>query len=181
MQLCVYCTVIEITNLAQKCLAVQPNSSWCRKTKAILAKIGIFAETAIIHYRSSFADQGKQTFVSWFPFAANKRNFIIRFLFAASKLESPCSVTSVFRLRMKSPSLQNVSSMKCSVYVVYSILPNMEYPVLQKYLKSFLLSMEYPVLLFSEYLISCPVIRYMDCPIFCRVNSDKRILLYLEI
>jgi hypothetical protein len=50
-----------------------------------------FAETAILYYRLSFADQGKRTFVSVcskqtevcrfrFPFAENKRN--CRFLFA---------------------------------------------------------------------------------------------------
>jgi hypothetical protein len=35
--------------------------------------MGIFAETAIVDYRLSFADQGERTYVFRFPFAANKR------------------------------------------------------------------------------------------------------------
>jgi hypothetical protein len=57
--------------------------------------MGTLVETAIIDYRISFADQEKQTSVFPFPFAANKRKFVIsilclqqtngscRFLFAA--------------------------------------------------------------------------------------------------
>jgi hypothetical protein len=37
--------------------------------------MGMFAEPAIVDYRLSFADQGKQTFDFRFPFAANKRKF----------------------------------------------------------------------------------------------------------
>jgi hypothetical protein len=37
----------------------------------------MFAETAILDYRLSFADQGKQNFLFLFPFAANKRKSAI--------------------------------------------------------------------------------------------------------
>jgi hypothetical protein len=39
--------------------------------------MGTFAETAIVDYRLSFVNQGKQTSLYPFPFEANKRKFAV--------------------------------------------------------------------------------------------------------
>jgi hypothetical protein len=50
-----------------------------------------FAETAIVDYRLSFADQGKQTSVYSFRFTANKWKFAVSLPFARKKLKLPFS------------------------------------------------------------------------------------------
>ncbi len=54
--------------------------------------MGTFAETAIVYYRLSFANQGKQ--ISVFCFRLQQANGSLPFLFAAT-----ISVSSIFRLR----------------------------------------------------------------------------------
>jgi hypothetical protein len=61
--------------------------------------MGMFAETAVVDYRLSFADQGKK-----FPFSASVCRIHtevsrFRFPFAANKWKSPFSVSSVFSLQ----------------------------------------------------------------------------------
>jgi hypothetical protein len=60
--------------------------------------MGTFAETSIVDYRLSFADQGKQSSV--FRFCLHQQTEVCRFRFpvAESKRKSPFSVSSVFRL-----------------------------------------------------------------------------------
>jgi hypothetical protein len=63
--------------------------------------MGMFAETANVDYCLLFADQGKQTYVSRYPFAENKWKFaIFRFPFAENKRKQPFSVSSVFHLHI---------------------------------------------------------------------------------
>jgi hypothetical protein len=59
--------------------------------------MGTFAETAIVDYRLSFADQGKQTSVS----VCSKQTEVCRFRFpfVENKRKLPFSVSSDFRLR----------------------------------------------------------------------------------
>ncbi len=56
-----------------------------------------FAEIAIVDYRLSFADQGKQTFV--FRFLMQQTNGSLSFSFAENKWKLPFSVSSVLRWR----------------------------------------------------------------------------------
>ncbi len=59
--------------------------------------MGTFAETAIVDYRLSFVDQGKQTSVS----VCSKQTEVCRFRFpfVENERKLPFSVSSVFRLR----------------------------------------------------------------------------------
>jgi hypothetical protein len=58
--------------------------------------MGTYAETAIVDYRLSFADQEKQTFVSICSKQIEVCRF--RFPFAENRRKLPFSVSSVFRL-----------------------------------------------------------------------------------
>jgi hypothetical protein len=59
--------------------------------------MGTFAETAIVDYRLSFADQGKQT--SFFRFLFSNGSLPIPFFFCNKQTEVAIFVSSVFRLR----------------------------------------------------------------------------------
>jgi predicted acetyltransferase len=69
--------------------------------------MGTFAETAIIDYHLSFADQGKQTSVLNFSFQQLYRR--LSFPFAANKWKLPFFVSSVFHL-------QNSGNMETSTW-----------------------------------------------------------------
>jgi hypothetical protein len=60
--------------------------------------MGKFSETAIVHYRLSFADQGKQTSVFPFPFSASSKELEVAIF---RQLRFPyiyiCSVSSPWR------------------------------------------------------------------------------------
>jgi hypothetical protein len=56
----------------------------------------MYAETVIVDYRLSFADQGKQT--SIFSLQQNTEVCHFHFLFAAKKWKFPFSVSSFFRV-----------------------------------------------------------------------------------
>ncbi len=56
--------------------------------------MGTFAETVIVDYRLSFADQGKQVC----RFCSQQTNGSLPFPFVANKQKLPFSVSSVFRV-----------------------------------------------------------------------------------
>jgi hypothetical protein len=57
--------------------------------------VGTFAETAIVDYRLSFADQGKQASVFRFLLQQTDGSLLFRFPFAESKRKLHFSVSSV--------------------------------------------------------------------------------------
>jgi hypothetical protein len=57
--------------------------------------MGTFAETAIIDYRLSFADQGKQTSA----FHLQQTSGILPFPFSENKKKLPLSISSIFPLQ----------------------------------------------------------------------------------
>ncbi len=66
------------------------------------ASMGTFAETAIIVYRLSFVDQGKQTSVFRFNLQQTNGSFNFPFsIFAVNKHKLSFSVNSVFRLSVR--------------------------------------------------------------------------------
>jgi hypothetical protein len=52
----------------------------------------MFAETANVNYRLPFADKGKQTFVFHFPFAENRRKFVVPVFCLQQTKGSYCSI-----------------------------------------------------------------------------------------
>jgi hypothetical protein len=58
--------------------------------------MGMFAETAIVDYHLSFADQGKQTSVFCFLLQQTDGSLHFCFPFAENKSKLPFSVSSVF-------------------------------------------------------------------------------------
>jgi hypothetical protein len=60
--------------------------------------MGTFAETAIVDYHLTFADQGK-TFLFRSCFQQTNASSLFPFLFAANKRKFPFSLSSIFRLR----------------------------------------------------------------------------------
>ncbi len=59
----------------------------------------MFAETAIVNYRLSFDDKGKQTSVFLFRLQLSIGSLPFPFSFTANKQKLPFSISSVFRLR----------------------------------------------------------------------------------
>ncbi len=57
--------------------------------------MGKFAKTSVVEYYFSFADQGKQTSVFPFPFAAKTEVCCFRFMFAANKEKLPFSICRI--------------------------------------------------------------------------------------
>jgi hypothetical protein len=61
--------------------------------------MGSLAEAAIVNYRLSFADQGKQTSIFRFRLQQQKEVCCFCFPFSSNKRKFLFSVSSVFRLR----------------------------------------------------------------------------------